>query len=67
MTRRERVKAAIAHQTPDKTPVFIHLAPDGLHTYNDRLWEKYGREDMRRLRHGRSGGYRAPLARMHQL
>jgi uroporphyrinogen decarboxylase len=50
MTRRERVKAAIAHQTPDKTPVFIHLAPDGLHTYNDRLWEKYGREDMRRLR-----------------
>ena len=50
MTRRERVKAAIHHQNSDKTPVFIHLAPDALHAYNDRLWERYGREDMRRLR-----------------
>lgn len=50
MTRRERVKAAIRHQTPDKTPVFIHLAYDALVAYNDRLWERYGREDMRRLR-----------------
>ncbi len=50
MTRRERVKAAIAHQTPDKVPTFFHLAPDGLKAFNDRLWERYGREDMRRLR-----------------
>jgi hypothetical protein len=50
MTRRERVKAAINHQTPDKTPVFIHLAPDALHAYGEALWERYGREDMRRLR-----------------
>ncbi len=50
MTRRERVKAAIAHRTPDKVPTFFHLAPDGLNAFNDRLWERYGREDMRRLR-----------------
>ena len=50
MTRRERVKAAIAHQTPDKVPVFFHLACDALSAYYDRLWERYGREDMRRLR-----------------
>ena len=49
MTRRERVKAAIAHQVPDKVPTFFHMAYDGLATYNDRLWERYGREDMRRL------------------
>lgn len=49
MTRRERVKAAIAHQAPDKIPTFFHLAADGLSTYNDRLWERYGKEDMRRL------------------
>ena len=50
MTRRERVKAAIKHQTPDKTPVFIHLAPDAWGPYGDALWERYGRADMRRLR-----------------
>ena len=50
MTRRERVKAAIAHKTPDKVPTFFHLAYDGLVTYNDRLWERYGRPDMRELR-----------------
>ncbi len=50
MTRRERVKAAIAHKTPDKAPVFIHLAYDGLVKYHDALWERYGREDMRKLR-----------------
>ena len=50
MTRRERVMASIRHQTPDKTPVFIHLAPDALRAYGEALWEKYGREDMRRLR-----------------
>ena len=50
MTKRERVKAAINHQKPDKTPVFIHLAPDALDAYGDALWERYGREDMRRLR-----------------
>ena len=50
MTRRERVKAAIHHQAPDKVPVFFHLAPDGLSAFGDALWERYGREDMRRLR-----------------
>jgi len=50
MTRRERVKTSIAHQVPDKIPTFFHLASDGLHTYHDRLWEQYGREDMRKLR-----------------
>ena len=50
MTRRERVKAAIHHQKPDKTPVFIHLAPDAWEPYGDALWERYGREDMRKLR-----------------
>ena len=50
MTRRERVKAAIAHQTPDKVPTFFHLAPDGLEAYNDRLWERYGTDEMRKLR-----------------
>ena len=49
MTRRERVKAAIAHQTPDKIPVFIHLAYDALCAYGPKLWDKYGKEDMRRL------------------
>ncbi len=50
MTRRERVKAAINHQTPDKTPVFIHLAPDALGAYGEALWARYGREDMGKLR-----------------
>lgn len=50
MTRRERVKAAIAHKTPDKVPVYIHLAPDALHAYGPALWDKYGKDDMRRLR-----------------
>lgn len=50
MTRRERVKAALAHQKPDKVPVFIHLAHDALVACHDRLWERYGRADMGRLR-----------------
>ena len=49
MTKRERVKAAIAHKTADKVPTFFHLAPDGLQKYGPRLWERYGREDMRKL------------------
>jgi len=49
MTKRERVKAAIAHKSADKVPTFFHLAPDGLQKYGPRLWERYGREDMRKL------------------
>ena len=49
MTKRERVKAAIAHKTADKVPTFFHLAPDGLQKCGPRLWERYGREDMRKL------------------
>ena len=49
MTKRERVKAAIAHKAADKVPTFFHLAPDGLQKYGERLWERYGREDMRKL------------------
>ena len=49
MTKRERVRAAIAHQTADKVPTFFHLAPDGLRKYGERLWDRYGREDMRKL------------------
>lgn len=61
MTRRERVKAAIAHKTPDKVPVFIHMAPDGLTVYHDALWERYGREDMCRLRDESKIEYRNAL------
>ncbi len=49
MTKRERVKAALSHKTADKVPTFFHLAPDGLQKYGPRLWERYGREDMRKL------------------
>ena len=49
MTKRERVKAAIRHTAPDKTPTFFHFAPDGLQKYGESLWERYGRADMRKL------------------
>jgi len=49
MTKRERVRAAIAHQSPDKIPTFFHLAPDGLDKYGESLMERYGRADMKRL------------------
>ncbi|MCR4905725.1 MAG: hypothetical protein K6A33_06550 [Clostridiales bacterium] len=61
MTRRERVKAAIRHETPDKTPTFFHLAPDGLQKYGEPLWERYGREDMRKLHAEGKLGYRNSL------
>ena len=41
MTRCERVKAAIRHQTPDHTPSCIHLAGDGIAAYMDRLYDRY--------------------------
>ena len=61
MTRRERVIAAIRHETPDKTPTFFHLAPDGLQKYGEPLWERYGREDMRKLHAEGKLGYRNSL------
>jgi len=50
MTRRERVKAALAHRTADKVPTFFHLAADALYAYQDALWDRYGSRDMRMLR-----------------
>ena len=49
MTRRERVKAAIAHQTTDKIPSCIHLARDGWEKYGDMLFEKYVNGDLKSL------------------
>ena len=49
MTKRERVKAAIRHEKPDKVPTFFHFAYDGLTKYGESLWERYGRNDMRKL------------------
>ena len=40
MTKRERVRSAIAHKTPDKVPTFFHMAPDGLNKYGESLWER---------------------------
>ena len=41
MTRRDRVKAAIAHKTADKIPSCIHLARDGWEKYENDLYERY--------------------------
>ena len=49
MTRRERVKAALRHETPDKLPSCIHLAGDGQSAYFDRLYDKYVDPEIRRL------------------
>lgn len=46
MTRYERVKAAIAHRTPDKLPSCIHLAGDGREKYYDMLFDKYVKGDI---------------------
>lgn len=49
MTRHERVKAAIAHQMPDRIPSCIHLAKDGYELYAQRLYQQYASEEVRRL------------------
>jgi len=49
MTRRERVKAALAHQTADKVPSCIHLAGDGWKKYDDKLYEKYVSGELKEL------------------
>ena len=49
MTRYERVKAAIAHQIPDRIPSCIHLAGDGKAAYADRLYEKYTDDRLKSL------------------
>ena len=41
MTRYERVKTAMAHKKPDRTPSCIHLAGDGQQAYFERLYEQY--------------------------
>ena len=50
MTRRERVKTALAHKTPGRLPSCIHLAGDGQSAYFDRLYEKYASPEIRKLR-----------------
>ena len=47
MTRYERVKTAMAHRTPDRTPSCIHLAGDGFQAYSERLYERYVTGELR--------------------
>ena len=47
MTRCERVKAALAHRTPDRTPSCIHLAGDGQQAYFGKLYERYVTGELR--------------------
>jgi len=47
MTRRERVRAAIAHKSPDAIPSCIHLAKDGKEAYFPRLYERYVTGELR--------------------
>ena len=47
MTRYERVKTAMAHKTPDRTPSCIHLAGDGQQAYFGRLYERYVTGELR--------------------
>ena len=47
MTRYERVKKAIAHQTPDKCPSCIHLTGDGQELYTDKLFDLYANDDIK--------------------
>ena len=61
MTKHDRVKAALAHRTPDKVPTFFHLAFDGLQAYEQPLWERYGNRDMRMLRDEGKLDYRNAL------
>ena len=49
MTRRERVKTALAHKTPDRLPSCIHLAGDGQSAYFDRLYEQYASPEIKKL------------------
>ena len=49
MTRYERVKAAIAHKTPDKMPSCIHLAGDGHAAYDARLFDRYTDDRLKSL------------------
>jgi len=49
MTRYERVKAAIHHESPDHTPSCIHLAGDGIAAYMDKLYDRYTDEHLRKL------------------
>lgn len=47
MTRYERVKAALAHRTPDRTPSCIHLAGDGQQAYFGKLYDRYVTGELR--------------------
>lgn len=47
MTRIEKVKAAIAHQTTPGIPSCIHLDGDGQKKYFDQLFEKYVQGELR--------------------
>ena len=49
MTRRDRVKAAIAHKDTDKIPSCIHLARDGWEKYENDLYERYVEGEIRTL------------------
>ena len=49
MTRYERVKAAICHETADHVPSCIHLAGDGAAAYMDRLYDRYTDQRIRDL------------------
>ena len=49
MTRRERVKMAMAHKATDKIPSCIHLARDGWEKYSDRLYNDYVDGELREL------------------
>ena len=46
MTRRERVKMAMAHKAVDKIPSCIHLAGDGWKKYSERLFNDYVSGDL---------------------
>lgn len=49
MTRRERVKAALAHRTADKIPSCIHLTGEGWKAYGDALYERYTDDGLKAL------------------
>ena len=49
MTRRDRVKAALAHQQTDKVPSCIHLAGDGWEKYGQQLFDRYVTGEIRQL------------------
>ena len=49
MTRRDRVKAALAHHQTDKVPSCIHLAGDGWEKYGQQLFDRYVTGEIRQL------------------